>query len=197
MRRAPELSYGALGSLTSRRENSNTDSSLIRTTLSPRSYWGAYPFVGDFPEGVNFAVGRSDVSRDWNYAQIATSGAKVNFTIQFDLLQAPPPNSTATCTIQLAGASGATGNEDFSSATFASFPLAASVDDFLDVLEWIIPSNVSSSCLERSGISCFTVANKRTFPGSWLKNSTNQVVLGLHPGSSTRVMYDALRLELA
>jgi rhamnogalacturonan endolyase len=121
----------------------------------------------------------------------------VNFTIQFDLPNTPPANSTATFTIQLAGASGATGNEDFSTATFASFPLAASVNNLTDALEWIIPSNVSSSCLERSGISCFTVANKFTFPGSWLVNGTNQVVLGLHPGSSTRVMYDALRLELA
>ncbi|KAJ7484634.1 galactose mutarotase-like protein [Mycena latifolia] len=162
-----------------------------------RSYWGAYSFVGDFPEGVNFVVGKSDVGTDWNYAQIATSGQKVNFTILFDLPQTPPANSTATFTIQLAGASGATGNEDFSSATFASFPLAASVNNLSDSLQWIIPSNVSSSCLERSGISCFTVANKWTFPGSWLVNGTNQVVLGLHPGSSTRVMYDALRLELA
>ncbi|KAF7326358.1 Galactose mutarotase-like protein [Mycena venus] len=162
-----------------------------------RSYWGAYSFVSDFPNGVNFVVGQSDVGTDWNYAQIATSGAKVNFTIQFDLPQTPPANSTVTFTIQLAGASGATGNEDFSSAAFASFPLAASVNNLTDALEWIIPSNVSSSCLERSGISCFTVANKWTFPGSWLVNGTNQVVLGLHPGSSTRVMYDALRLELA
>ncbi|KAJ7853753.1 galactose mutarotase-like protein [Mycena leptocephala] len=162
-----------------------------------RSYWGAYSFVNDFPNGVNFVVGQSDVGTDWNYAQIATSGQKVNFTIQFDLPNTPPANSTATFTIQLAGASGATGNEDFSTATFASFPLAASVNNLTDALEWIIPSNVSSSCLERSGISCFTVANKFTFPGSWLVNGTNQVVLGLHPGSSTRVMYDALRLELA
>ncbi|KAJ6571845.1 galactose mutarotase-like protein [Mycena capillaripes] len=162
-----------------------------------RSYWGAYSFVNDFPEGVNFIVGQSNVGTDWNYAQIATSGQKVNFTIQFDLPKAPPTNSTATFTIQLAGASGATGNEDFSNATFASFPLVASVNNLADALQWIIPSNVSSSCLERSGISCFTVANKWTFPGSWLVNGTNQVVLGLHPGSSTRVMYDALRLELA
>ncbi|KAJ7136112.1 galactose mutarotase-like protein [Mycena epipterygia] len=162
-----------------------------------RSYWGAYSFVNDFPEGVNFVVGKSDVGTDWNYAQLATSGEKVNFTIQFDLPQAPPPNSTATFTIQLAGASGVTGNEDFSSAAFASFPLAASVNNLSDALEWLLPSNSSSSCLQRSGISCFTVANKWEFPGSWLVNGTNQVVLGLHPGSSTQVMYDALRLELA
>ncbi|KAJ6499571.1 galactose mutarotase-like protein [Mycena vitilis] len=162
-----------------------------------RSYWGAYSFVADFPDGVNFVVGQSNVGTDWNYAQLATSGQKVNFTIQFDLPSAPPPNSTATFTIQLAGASGATGNEDFSSATFASFPLVASVNSLADALQWVIPSNVSSSCLERSGISCYTIANNWTFPGSWLVNGTNQFVLGLLPGSSTRVMYDALRLELA
>ncbi|KAJ6486773.1 galactose mutarotase-like protein [Mycena sanguinolenta] len=162
-----------------------------------RSYWGAYSFVDDFTGGVNFVVGQSDVGTDWNYAQLATSGENVNFTILFDLPESPSANSTATFTIQLAGASGPTGNEDFSSAAFASFPLAASVNNLTDALEWIIPSNVSSSCLERSGISCFTVANKWTFPGSWLVNGTNQIILGLHPGSGTRVMYDALRLELA
>ncbi|KAJ7039904.1 galactose mutarotase-like protein [Mycena alexandri] len=161
-----------------------------------RSFWGAYSFVSEFPDGVNFIVGQSDVGTDWNYAQIATSGQKVNFTIEFDLPQQPPTNSTATFTIQLAGASGVTGNEDFSTAAFANFPLVATVN-LMNTLEWIIPSNVSSSCLERSGISCFTVANKWTFPGSWLVNGTNQVVLGLAPGSGSRVMYDALRLELA
>ncbi|KAJ7128110.1 galactose mutarotase-like protein [Mycena filopes] len=162
-----------------------------------RSYWGAYTFATDFPDGVNFVVGQSDVQTDWNYAQLATSGQKVNFTIQFDLPTPPPTNSTATFTIQLAGASGPTGNEDFSSAAFASFPLVATVNNALNnTLEWIIPSNVSSSCLERSGISCFTLANKWVFPGSWLVNGTNEVVLGLAPGSGTRVMYDALRLEL-
>ncbi|KAJ7207040.1 galactose mutarotase-like protein [Mycena pura] len=162
-----------------------------------RSYWGAYSFVNDFPQGVNFVVGKSDVLTDWNYAQIATAGQKVNFTILFDLPEAPPANSTATFTLQLAGASGVTGNEDFSTARFASFPLATSVNNLTDALVWTIPSNVSSSCLERSGISCFTVDNKFTFPGNWLVNGTNQFVLGLSPGSGTRVMYDALRLELA
>ncbi|KAJ7236239.1 galactose mutarotase-like protein [Mycena rebaudengoi] len=162
-----------------------------------RSYWGAYSFANDFPLGVNFVVGKSNVGTDWNYAQLATNGQNVNFTIQFDLLQAPEADSLATFTIQLAGASGATGNEDFSNATFASFPLEATVNGPSQALEWVIPSNVSSSCLERSGISCFTVTNKWTFPGSWLVNGTNQVVVGLHPGSSTRVMYDTLRLELA
>jgi rhamnogalacturonan endolyase len=30
-----------------------------------RSYWGAYSFVNDFPDGVNFVVGTSDVGTDW------------------------------------------------------------------------------------------------------------------------------------
>jgi rhamnogalacturonan endolyase len=30
-----------------------------------RSYWGAYSFVNDFPNGVNFVVGQSDVGTDW------------------------------------------------------------------------------------------------------------------------------------
>jgi rhamnogalacturonan endolyase len=30
-----------------------------------RSYWGAYSFMNDFPNGVNFIVGQSDVGTDW------------------------------------------------------------------------------------------------------------------------------------
>ncbi|KAJ6486794.1 hypothetical protein C8R45DRAFT_930389 [Mycena sanguinolenta] len=103
-----------------------------------------------FPSGVNFAVGQSNVGTDWKYAQLGPSDENVNFTILFDSPELPPANSTATFTIQLAGSSGPTGNKDFSSAAFASFPLAASVNTL---------TGMRSSCFERSGIGYFTAAN--------------------------------------
>jgi hypothetical protein len=30
-----------------------------------RQYWGVYDFPTDFPEGVNFTIGQSDISKDW------------------------------------------------------------------------------------------------------------------------------------
>jgi hypothetical protein len=30
-----------------------------------RQYWGVYDFPTDFPEGVNFTIGQSDISQDW------------------------------------------------------------------------------------------------------------------------------------
>lgn len=30
-----------------------------------RQYWGAYNFTEDFPQGINFEIGASDVSSDW------------------------------------------------------------------------------------------------------------------------------------
>ncbi|KAJ7600777.1 galactose mutarotase-like protein [Mycena floridula] len=174
-----------------------------------RNYWGAYNFSTDFPNGVSIQVGKSDLAKDWNYAQFSEVGGdlltpgnstgarqKLNFTIHFEMAATPPATNNATFTIQLAGASGATGNEDFSSAQFASFPLNAFVNNRTEALQWVIPSNVSSSCVTRSGISCFFVAKKLIFPASWLVEGPNQLVLGLHPGSGTRVMYDALRLEV-
>jgi hypothetical protein len=37
-----------------------------------RSYWGAYSFVDDFPNGVNFVVGQSDVGTDWVCSCVST-----------------------------------------------------------------------------------------------------------------------------
>lgn len=67
----------------------------------------------------------------------------------------------------------------------------------------------SSSCAVRSGITCYHVSNKWTFPTSYLnagKNTTNEIILSL-PFNATDyesavlptsiyVQYDALRLEV-
>jgi rhamnogalacturonan endolyase len=67
----------------------------------------------------------------------------------------------------------------------------------------------SSSCAVRSGVTCYHVSNKWTFPTSYLhagKNTTNEIILSL-PFNATDyesallprsiyVQYDALRLEV-
>jgi rhamnogalacturonan endolyase len=64
------------------------------------------------------------------------------------------------------------------------------------LLSWTIPSNVSSSCVTRSGVSCFVVGHRYAFDAAWLQPGKNEFELGLVPGSRMRVMYDALRLEI-
>ncbi|EIN06818.1 galactose mutarotase-like protein [Punctularia strigosozonata HHB-11173 SS5] len=173
-----------------------------------RIYWGAYNFTADFPHGVDFEIGASDYDKDWNYCQFSeyAGAADTNFTIRFDLTAADvspmsaivTPGGNATVTVAAAGVSGPTGNEDWSSSMFASFPLFLTVNDRRDdALEWIIPSNISSSCVQRSGISCFAVSHKYQFPADWLVEGSNSFEFGLVHGSKTFIMYDAVRLEVA
>lgn len=95
-----------------------------------RIYWGAYDFINDFPNGVNFKINQSSVSTDFNYIHWSsfggsltrpnlTSGAGINnWTVSFDLTAAELKNtSTATLTIQLAGVTTAAGNTDTYSNT--------------------------------------------------------------------------------
>lgn len=56
----------------------------------------------------------------------------------------------------------------------------------------------SSSCASRQAVTCYTTANKFTFPTSYLTSSTtNNLTLSL-PFNATgvSVLYDALRLEV-
>jgi rhamnogalacturonan endolyase len=64
----------------------------------------------------------------------------------------------------------------------------------------------SSSCGVRSGIICYNIANKFTFPTSYFTSGKNEIVLSL-PYNATDyesavlspniyVQYDALRLEV-
>jgi rhamnogalacturonan endolyase len=103
----------------------------MNTPLHPseyRIYWGAYDYLEDFPEGVNFHVGQSEESKDFNYIhwsvfggyanskrpnQTAGHGEINNWTITFDLEKHEVADKQeATFTIQLAGAKTAAGNTD-------------------------------------------------------------------------------------
>lgn len=46
-------------------------------------------------------------------------------------------------------------------------------------LSWTIPFASSSSCVERSGVGCYTLAHKFEFEGGWLKEGWNQLTLSL------------------
>ncbi|KAG8758733.1 hypothetical protein FRC12_009931, partial [Ceratobasidium sp. 428] len=191
-------------------------------TLHPeeyRIYWGYYDFPTDFPNGVNFTIGKSDIAKDWNYIHWSVFGPSYkrtnavwdkmnNWTINFDYKQKTiNPNfaSTATLTIQLAGAKTASGNTDVDNGAYTNFDLNVIVNGNKP-LPFHIPWYQSSSCGVRSDISCYNLGERLTFPSTWLKSGHNSIVLSL-PFNATGyesavlpasiyVQYDALRLEV-
>ncbi|KAF2005154.1 polysaccharide lyase family 4 protein [Amniculicola lignicola CBS 123094] len=189
-----------------------------------RIYWGAYDYLSDFPHGVNFHVGKSDVRKDFNYIhwsvfggyansrrpeQTAGHGEINNWTITFDLDQHHLTRKTeATFTVQLAGAKTAAGNTDVFNTTqpWNDLPFVVVVNGH-ELEPWIIPYNQSSSCGTRSAITCYSLGHHFTFPTHYLSHErANQIVLSLPYNAtdyesallpqSVYVQYDALRLEV-
>lgn len=88
-----------------------------------RIYWGAYDFPSDFPNGVDYHVGKSKPSEDFNYIHWSVFGGYADFTrpepyyqnvnnwtITFDLAAKQlRSKKKATFTVQLAGAKTAAG----------------------------------------------------------------------------------------
>lgn len=197
-----------------------------RDTTRPRApreywiYWGAYDFPSDFPNGVNFTIGTSDVAKDFNTVHWSVFGPTYqrgnaytqnmnNWTINFDLTAANLKSAkTATLTIQLAGAKTAMGNTDVYNGNemYSNLPLTTFVNGKGPGLQFVVPYYQSSSCIVRSAVSCYQVAKKLTFSTTLLRVGRNSLVLSLPVGAtdtetavlpaSVYVQYDALRLEL-
>ncbi|KAJ3805551.1 galactose mutarotase-like protein [Lentinula lateritia] len=172
-----------------------------------RIYWGAWDYPTQFPNGVNFTVGLSNESVDWNYVHWSRFGptyirnetvTNVNqWQINFELEEAPSANSIATFTMQLAGVETTAGNTDVASGSNPTVPILTYVNDQSQPLNWTILAYQSSSCGERSAISCHLLHNELEFSGSWLGEGWNKfLVSALFLSSTYYVQYDALRLEL-
>ncbi|CAL1715934.1 unnamed protein product [Somion occarium] len=171
-----------------------------------RIYWGAWDFPSQFPGGVNFTIGKSKEAIDWNYVHWSQYGptyirnntvTDINrWQINFDLTNAPAGNSIATFTIQLAAAKTTAGNTDNPQGSNPNFNISTFVNDQTTSLDWEIQWFESSSCGERSAISCHLLSRKVEFPGTWLKRGYNKFVLALPHAAPVYVQYDALRLEL-
>ncbi|KAH8827332.1 galactose mutarotase-like domain-containing protein [Flagelloscypha sp. PMI_526] len=169
-----------------------------------RVYWGAYSYPQDFPNGVSFTIGQSSEAEDWNYAHWSTYGGTYkdptkytlnpNWTIAFNVAEADLPTSTsnATFTIQLAGANTGNGNLDTNPV---GFDLKVYVNNN-GPLAFTIPGAASSSCVARSGVSCYNIAGKLSFSSSWLTEGVNSIILAVPASSGVSVQYDALRLEV-
>ncbi|KAG8688852.1 hypothetical protein FRC08_011232, partial [Ceratobasidium sp. 394] len=167
-----------------------------------------WDFPTDFPTGINYTVGTSNAARDWNYVHWSVFGPSYtrptavstnmnNWTINFNYDKPVQASATATLTIQLAGANTASGNTDVPNGAYSNITLQAVVND-QKPLNFDVLWYQSSSCAIRSGITCYNIAKKLPFSGSWLKQGWNKIVLSLpYNTRSAYVQYDALRLELS
>ncbi|KAL4935771.1 hypothetical protein BDV06DRAFT_233961 [Aspergillus oleicola] len=186
-----------------------------------RIYWGKYDYVADFPQGVNFHIGKSDPGKDLNHIHwsfFPSQGNHMrsepyynnvnNWTITFDLTEEQLRNTeTATFTVQLAGTRNANGNSKWTPADsgFNDLPWTVNVNGRYEDT-WVIPYWRSGSCGVRSAIACQNIEEHFKFSVENLAPGRNEFILSLpfnatSPESallpdSLYVQYDALRLEI-
>jgi rhamnogalacturonan endolyase len=171
--------------------------------------WGLYfDYPKEFPNDVNFIVGRSDWRRDWNYVQpprIETRDVPVvsedqespdrrptrggpgggrnvrssTWSITFALPE--PPRGKASLRLAFCG-------------THAGCNVEAFVDDKSIGDTGPLPS---TSAMQRDGIRAYWIEKVIPFDAARLKQGTNVIKLLSHADSwSQGVLYDYLRLEM-
>jgi len=170
--------------------------------------WGLYfRYPQQFPNDVNYVIGRSSARKDWNYVQpprlltqdlpvkaednetadalaqfVRTSGREVQpttWTVTFALNQ--QPRGQATLRLAFCG-------------THANCNVELFVNDQSVGETGTLPS---TSAMQRDGIRAFWVERPITFDASLLKAGVNVFKLESHANSwSQGVMYDVVRLEL-
>jgi rhamnogalacturonan endolyase len=170
--------------------------------------WGLYfQYPKEFPNDVNYIIGRSDWRKDWNYVQpprllsqnlpmigeddevadqlaqlVRTSSRDVQpttWSIKFGLSQTP--GGKATLRLAFCG-------------THAGCKVEVFVNDQSIGDTGLLPP---TSAMQRDGIRAFWVERPLTFDALLLKAGVNVIKLKSHATSwSQGVMYDVVRLEL-
>jgi rhamnogalacturonan endolyase len=146
--------------------------------------WGLYlKYPEEFPKDVNFVIGKSDWTKDWNYCQPprieGNRATPSTWSITFDLPEAP--KGKATLRLAIAGSRGRGGIE-------------VSVNDKAAGGTGPLPD---SGVMHRDGIRGYWVERGVPFDAALLKTGTNVIKL-TNPGRNwvEGVLYDYLRLEL-
>jgi rhamnogalacturonan endolyase len=147
-------------------------------------------FSGEFPNPLEYTVGVSDWSKDWNYVQCGyltgTNWAPWKWRIHFNLTNAPA-SGDATLTIAYAGSN--RGHTEIY------------VNDESKLFKLVRPAVDGGNALIREGIHAKYCVERVAIPVSLLKNGTNTIALVESLGLSSslpfvHVMYDYLDLEL-
>ncbi len=171
-------------------------STEFRNGINYRTYGNQLLFPQQFPHGVNFVVGQSNSSTDWNYVQYQELNGKrqPDWNVQFNLAAQPQAGTTATLTVALASWS-------------LSVPVPPTLTGSMTVLvngvklpAWDFSVTATDAASYRSGASGAYHINYFQFSAaSLLKVGANTVSFRLNDGSTTQVNnveYDALRFEV-
>ncbi len=149
-------------------------------------HWGLYNlYTKEFPDDVNFIIGKSDWKTNWNYAQPprlrgSGRGEPSVWTVQFEMDDVP--KGKATLRLGIAGARIRGGIE-----VGVNGESAGSTERLPD-----------TGVMHRDGIRGYWVERNLSFDASKLKKGTNKLTLRTGGTQWVQgVLYDYLRLELA
>ena len=171
---------------------------------APSPVWDKFfEFPFDFPNGLNYVVGQSRWSTDWNYVQssvpsFAGNSVSTSSTITLNLASAPAANSTASLYIALAANDADAviltvngqnlANVSGMTASPSSFPTTG------------YGPPVGDDTSVREGNHGPATDERINFPGNILVAGTNTIVITLRQAGGAsffnQFMYDYIRLEL-
>jgi rhamnogalacturonan endolyase len=143
--------------------------------------WGLYnEYPKDFPNDVNFIIGRSDIHKDWNYCQCprADRPSGTTWSITFDLAESP--HGKATLRLALAATSAKRIDVSLNEKSIGGTgPLP------------------DTATIRRDGIRGYWLERDVVFDAAAMKPGTNVLKLTIPPGNPmSGVEYDYIRLEV-
>lgn len=168
----------------------------------PTPVWGGQmEFPLDFPEGMHYAVGKSQWTRDWNYVLPAMADTAGNYqpctgTITFDLAKVPSGDARASLYLALAGNDGDKVLLNVNGRNLDSDTGAAGTPNALSPAGFAPPySDTSSIHFSDHGPFC---DERVTFPASLLHAGENTLTITMDSRKLVSfLMLDYLRLELS
>ena len=175
-----------------------------KTAPSPIwSKWLEFPF--DFPNGVNYIVGQSRWSTDWNFVQpvvVSSAGVDNNSssTITFNLATAPTNGATASLYLGL--------SSDYYSAIIVTINntnigsasgVSGSPNNSFPTTGYFVGYSASDATI-REGNQAAASDERINFPAAMLHAGANTINIGIRQTGGSyfadHAMYDYIRLEL-
>ena len=168
----------------------------------PTPIWGGQmEFPLDFPDGMNYTVGKSQWTKDWNYVLPAAADATGQYqpctgTITFNLAEAPVGGAQASIYLACAGNDG---DKVIVSVNDTNLGAAAGVTAAPNAIgpTGFAPAYSDDASIHFSDHGPFS-DERITFPGNMLRAGKNTLTITMDTRKMTAyLMVDYLRLELA
>ncbi|MBN2172861.1 MAG: T9SS type A sorting domain-containing protein, partial [Bacteroidales bacterium] len=155
----------------------------------PDERWGIFlNYPDDFPNDVNFAIGESNMSTDWNFVHYWDKDQRVEspaWNVNFNLDRSPVSASTASVYVAVAEMKG------------VALILSVNGTNVTNPSTGIGFNEKSNAMLRKGTHGTFNEI-RFDFPASYLKEGANQISFTLRVGGSAtlgNIMYDYVRLE--